>query len=142
MPDLDHSLDHYDDADTINVVAIARRVAGDSAATALMRDFGGTRLYVPQHPGPDHQLTRSIGPEAAAAVASECYNLRLYVPIGMSQAERRRAMLLVLLDEGATLHTAARRLRVSERTIGNDLTALRKRGVHIDPRRNVGKHSR
>ena len=130
--------DDYDDLDGIFPVSIARRLCGDEIAAALIRDFGGQRLYFPKVVGDDHPLAKSLGRENAQKIAEECWGVSgLYIPLGFGERDNRRALVAVLLADGKTVPEIARRAKRSERTIRLDIAALRKAGLVIDPKRHT-----
>lgn len=127
-----------DDADLICVVSIARRICGRQAARNLVRDFGGTRIQIPIAVRSDHPISKSIGHESAIALAEECGGVPSYIPMSLGgRAERRRGVVQALISEGRTVAQIARATSHSERSIGRDISILRRRGVEIDPKRRT-----
>lgn len=68
------------------VLAQIAQIAGEDAALAIARERGGTQVYFPPAPRPDHWLCRLIGQQRALAVCEEltCGVLgrRVDLPIG------------------------------------------------------------
>lgn len=87
------------------VLAQIANVAGEDAALAIARARGGTQIYIPPEPGPDHWMTKLIGREAAKAVADELTcgvgGLRLDLPLGPTgNAARMQRKVDEMLTEG------------------------------------------
>lgn len=129
------------DAHMICAVSIARRVCGPEAARKLVRDFAGTRIFIPKALSPDHPLSKSIGCAQARKLSAECSGMTCYIPMSASgRANRRRALVHHLIGEGSTLPEIARATGHTERTIQRDIAALRNEGLQIDPKRHLTNH--
>ncbi len=85
------------------VLADIARIAGEEAARRVADAVGGTQVYIPPQPGPDHWLSQLVGLEAARQIADHFTAgvgpLRLEIPLGdvgfMASAQARcDAMLL------------------------------------------------
>lgn len=85
------------------VLADIARIAGEEAARRVADAVGGTQVYIPPQPGPDHWLSKLVGLEAACRIADHFTAgvgpLRLEIPLGdvgfMASAQARcDAMLL------------------------------------------------
>ena len=127
----------YEDPDVLCAVSIALRVCGPEAAQNLVRDFGGTRIFIPKAASAQHPLSISIGQANANALCGECYGVNVYIPMGNPDRwSRRRALVQHLVAEGMTMPAIARRLGYSERTVARDLFILRNSGVEINTKRN------
>lgn len=59
------------DEDKICVVTVARRVAGEDAATRIRAYFAGTRIYIPRSMPKDHEFSLLVGWDAAKLIAAE-----------------------------------------------------------------------
>lgn len=93
-------------------------VAGLPAAIKLAKDFGGSRIYIPQLPTPKTALSRSVGPEAAAKIAAAFGMGYLDVPIGPRIWNQRIvAAVAELLSQGRSIHQIANALGVTARTV-------------------------
>lgn len=55
--------------DLPGILADIADVAGEEAAIAVAKALGGTRVYIPPVPRPDHWLSQLIGHEAACILA-------------------------------------------------------------------------
>jgi hypothetical protein len=68
------------------VLAEIARVAGEDAARALSRARGGTQIYLPPEPAPDHWLSQLVGHDRALAIADQLTcgvgGMRLEIPLG------------------------------------------------------------
>jgi hypothetical protein len=128
-----------DDADLICAVSIARRVCGPQAAANLVRDFAGTRIAIPRRMRPDHPISRSIGHAEALALAAECGGTTSYIPMSVTgRANRRRALVHLLIGDDKTVPEIARATGHSERVIWRDISILRRRGIQV-PRTRISK---
>lgn len=79
-------------------------VAGVDAALAIARVRGGTEIYVPANPGPDHWISRLVGLDNAAAIADKLTcgvgGRRLELPLGPhGHAESQRAKVDAMIRE-------------------------------------------
>lgn len=100
------------------ILAEIAEVAGLNAALKLAAEKGGQTVYIPSHASDDHWLTRTVGPEAAAAIC-ELYRVRntggrFLIPIAR-EASARRA-LVKALENGASARQAAAASGLHERT--------------------------
>lgn len=108
--------------DLPGVLAQIANVAGEDAAIAIARARGGTQVYIPPEPGPDHWLTRLIGMAAARAVADELTcgvgSIRVDLPLGPDgHAAQARARVDAMLREGASERDIALATRYTIRGI-------------------------
>lgn len=103
-------------------------IAGTDVAMEIARRYGGTRVSIPPHPGPDHWLVQLVGRDTADKI---CRGLaiidadgrpgairREVLPIGPNSVlklARRRAA--EALESGASGREAARQAGLHERTI-------------------------
>ncbi len=92
------------------------RAIGDHAADKLIADFGGRRLYILIAPGPDDQVSKSIGLIAALAMARSFGGDRLMIPLGTDQ-ERRRSRIIEMRANHLSIPRIARQLRCTERYV-------------------------
>lgn len=95
------------------VLAQIADVAGEPAALAIAKARGGTEVYIPPKPGPDHWLSKLLGLEAACAVASELTmgvcGLRVELPLGPAgHAAQVRARVDAMLRENRSESDIAR----------------------------------
>jgi hypothetical protein len=103
------------------VLADIARIAGEEAARRIAGAVGGTRVYIPPVPGPDHWLSQLVGPEAARKIADHFgagFSVNLEIPLGdtgfiASQQARIDAMILA----GRSERDIARACRYTARTI-------------------------
>lgn len=62
------------------------RIAGEEAARRVAGAVGGTRVYIPPVPGPDHWLSKLLGQEAARLIADHFTagigGARVDIPLG------------------------------------------------------------
>ncbi len=86
---------------------------GDDAASKLVADFAGTRLYVPQVPEPEDPIARSIGLSAAQKLARIYGGDRMDVPNPVS----RREHILAMRASGLTIEAIARALHCTSRRV-------------------------
>ncbi len=104
------------------VLADIAAIAGEEAARRVAGTVGGTQVYIPPHPGPDHWLSQLVGHEAACKIADHFTAgvgpLRLEIPLGdtgfiASAQARCDAMLAAGLSE----RDIALALRYTTRTV-------------------------
>jgi DNA-binding NarL/FixJ family response regulator len=95
---------------------------GVEAALKLAADKGGTEVYIPSNPNPQHWLSLLLGHENAVAMATALVSartgLKLVVPLGPSrdQVTRWRRMHL-MIDKGHSAREIARACGVHMRTV-------------------------
>ena len=87
------------------VLAEIATVAGDDAALAVAEARGGTQVYIPPAPAPDHWLSELVGHDAALAIADRLTcgvgGMRVELPLGpKGQAARARAAVDRLIRAG------------------------------------------
>jgi hypothetical protein len=88
-------------------------VIGAEATRLFLARFAGCTIYVPAQAGPDHPITRTIGPEAAAELCAHYHRVRLDVPIAFS----RRLRVLDLKRAGRSNQEIARDVWLTERQV-------------------------
>lgn len=104
---------------------------GQQAALQLLAQHGGTRLYIPAHPGPDHAIVKAIGGEAAAKLAEHIATgvggLTIELPRGPAglAAKHRRRLLEAAGRGDMTEREIAQDLRVHGRTVRRARAKLR-----------------
>ena len=85
------------------VLADIARIAGEEAARRVAGAVGGTRVYIPPVPGPDHWLSQLVGEQAARKIADHftagLLGARVDIPLGdagfiASQQAKIDAMIL------------------------------------------------
>lgn len=111
------------------VLAQIANVAGEDAALAIAEARGGTQIYIPPAPGPDHWLSKLVGREAATAIAKELTDeigsIRIDLPLGPAgHNAKMRAKLDAMIAEGRSERDIALSTRYSARTI-------RRRRAHL-----------
>ncbi|MEQ8747334.1 hypothetical protein [Pyruvatibacter sp.] len=99
---------------------------GEEAALLVAKEWGGRRLYIPQHVPPGHRLVQVLGRPRAEKVVETLGYGQVVVPLGPeADGAARRAMIRQLLDEGVSQHTIARRVRVHIRTVEREAQRCR-----------------
>lgn len=89
------------------------QLLGTDAATALSRDFGGRRLYVPRSVGSAHPIAVSVGRKAAGRLCEFMAGQNLEPPIGAG----KRARILELTAGGMQRARVARVVGCTERYV-------------------------
>jgi DNA-binding transcriptional regulator LsrR (DeoR family) len=95
-----------------------REVAGDEAATALVKAFGGRKLYVPLTTNEDHAISRKIGIEASAALSRRFGGDYIDVPIKWIRLD----LILALAAKHVPQSEIARRVGCSRRKVSQVLS--------------------
>jgi len=114
-------------------------LVGAEAAALLVRDFGGTRLYVPNSPMAHDVVTRSIGLIAAVKLARTFGGDRVPIPSPTAQL-RRPAQILAMRSREMSVAAIARELRCTERYVYKVLAGTRSypRPSRLAPKRRAG----
>lgn len=121
-------------------------IAGLDAAFAVARAVGGTRVYIPRRPGPDHWLLQAVGTEAAAKIVDHFTTNQsgtdLDIPVGpdgsYNRGKRERTKRIAeLRAQGLMTHHIARRVGVTRRTVQNVNRRL-DRSRDDDPQGDLG----
>lgn len=104
------------------VLADIARIAGEEAARRVAGTVGGTQVYIPPHPGPDHWLAQLVGLEAARKIADHFTAgvgpLRLEIPLGDAGfIASAQARCDAMLAAGASERDIALALRYTTRTV-------------------------
>jgi hypothetical protein len=87
---------------------------GEAGALALVRAFGGRRIYVPQKIDPDSELGKVLDAEAAHRLASYHFATHLHIP----RRAREKAQVVKLARETSlTRHQIAGETGYSERQV-------------------------
>lgn len=110
--------------------------AGEEAALAIAQARGGTEIYVPPSPGPDHWISRLVGLKKAAAIADKLTcgvgPRRVELPLGpRGHQARQRALVEALIREGLSERDIALRTGYSIRAVRKRVAAI---GRPPDPR--------
>ena len=109
-------------------------IAGDEAARRVAGAVGGTQVYIPPMPGPDHWLSKLVGLEAARKIADHFTAgvgpARVEIPLGntgfiASHQARCDAMLL-----------AGRSERDIALALGYTIRGVRKRRARLKAQRD------
>ncbi|GGG30850.1 hypothetical protein GCM10010964_18460 [Caldovatus sediminis] len=95
---------------------------GGEATLRLIEAHGGTRIFVPARPNQGHPLARTIGLEAARALAAEWGSTWLKVPLC------RHWRVRVYRARGESYKAIARRLGMDESGVWRILHAARMTG--------------
>lgn len=111
------------------------KLCGVETAAALVREFGGTRIWVPKKWSRDHFLN-DIGEDAAVQFFAYFAKSELSVPRTLFTAAGRRELIRQLHDAGLRDREIARTLGCSQRVVRDELGG-RPRAVSADRRRRV-----
>lgn len=102
-------------------------VAGERAALILGRDKACETIYVPARISAGHWLARSIGIDAARALAKEYGGSKLEIPPALAgQKRQRRAAIAQMQDKGYSINKTARALGVARSTVKNNRRRVRR----------------
>jgi hypothetical protein len=97
----------------MSTLAEIAQTIGDDAASKLVADFAGTRLYVPHVLKQEDPIARSIGFPAAQKLARIYGGDRMDVPNPTGRREHIRAMRA----SGLTIESIARTLHCTSRRV-------------------------
>jgi hypothetical protein len=103
---------------------------GSETASRLVADFGGRRLYVPQYPGGQDALSRSIGLTNAIKLSRVYGGDRIEVP----RQPARRTQILSLRAAGCSIGAIAHELACTRRRVLQVLAEARRAGFEISAR--------
>lgn len=92
-------------------------VLGIDAALALLARFRGQCIYVPAEPGPEHPVTRCLGPEAAAKLGAWVGGDFLPLPTCDRAVRRLRDAGIVAACRERTVNAVIAETGVSRRTV-------------------------
>lgn len=108
------------DAPVIDNIA---RLLGAGAASRLIAEFGGGRLYIPENPSPGNPIAQAIGFAAARRLAGVFGGDRVWLPNNAGGAVRAR--VATLRSRGVSISRIARQVGCSERYVYKVLARLR-----------------
>lgn len=111
------------------------KLCGVPTAAALVREFGGTRLWVPKVWRGDHPLN-DIGEEEARRLFAFFGSSEVSIPRTLLSPQGRRDMIRRLHGKGLRQREIARALGCSQRVVRDELGG-RPRAVSADRRRKV-----
>jgi len=77
-----------------------RGLLGEQATKTLVLSYGGSKIYVPIAPNPEHRITKLIGAEPTAALCRRFGGEYIDVPIRM--IDRKRILELAAQDWSAS----------------------------------------
>ncbi|MGD9539072.1 MAG: hypothetical protein AB7P52_17705 [Alphaproteobacteria bacterium] len=101
-------------------------IAGQGAALALARAYGGTEIYVPSTLPPGHELEAVLGRPAAELVIGEIGGGWRLIPLGPFTTHARQGrLILARLRDGAPAADIAREANVHVRTVKRYRARLR-----------------
>lgn len=95
-------------------------IVGAPAALKIAERWGGTRLYIPEQPGEDHDLSILIGIKAARALGEAYAGERIEIPKADSWGRAMRdRIILESRANGQSQASVARAHRLTERHVRN-----------------------
>lgn len=93
---------------------------GTPAALKIAERWGGTRLYIPEDPGEDHELAKLIGIEAARALGDEYAGERIEIPKADCWGRAvRDSLIREARTNGQSQASLALEYRLTERQVRN-----------------------
>lgn len=117
-----------------HVLAEIAAVAGEDAALAIAEARGGTPVYIPPDPDPDHWLSRLVGRERAKAIAEQLTcgvgGVRIDIPQGPAGTLNRiKIKADAMISEGeSSARDISRATGYSMRTVYRRRARLRDEG--------------
>jgi hypothetical protein len=114
----------------VDIYGTIEKAAGKIAAKKLLRDLGGTRVYVASAPQPHSRIVNSVGMEAAIKISKVLVGSTAGFDIMLPKDEGRRkarlrALAFKLSERGHSTRAIARKLGVHERTAWRYLATYR-----------------
>lgn len=94
------------------VLLIARRVGGNIAVDALVKVFGGQRIYIPKKADDDHLLVVTAGRKVADAIMYELHSQHLEFPTERCIKHR---IVVDIFAQGGSSNAAAAAAGISYR---------------------------
>lgn len=95
-------------------------IIGAPAALKVAGKWGGTRLYIPPLPGPEHELSQLIGVDAARALGEAYAGERIEVPKADCWGRAmRNALVIGARASGKSQARVAREHGLTERHVRN-----------------------
>lgn len=107
------------------------RASSVEAALSIAQKVGGTRVYFPGEPSPNHWLSQLVGHDAAKAIGEELTGgfvggARIDVPLGPAgHQETARAKVDRMIEEGASERDIALATRYTDRGVRKRKAMLR-----------------
>ncbi|MCX9146599.1 hypothetical protein [Erythrobacter sp. WG] len=117
------------------------RLAGEDAARKVAEAVGGTRVYIPPVPGPDHWLSKLVGLEAARKIGDHFTGGFAGTPLEIPLADtgfiaRMQAKCDAMLLAGTySERDIARACEYTIRTVRRRRAALKRAGQRLTDRR-------
>lgn len=120
-------------------LAEVAEVCGVAVASALVEEYRGQMIYIPQAVQADHHLAQALGLDTARALAAAYGGDRIAVPMTLAataaaEAEARRRMVLDLRRQGLPMRLIARHAGCSQRRAYQIVAAAT---AAADPRQGV-----
>ncbi|AGW12154.1 hypothetical protein [Megalodesulfovibrio gigas] len=95
-----------------------RRLMGAPATVLLAESYGGTAVYVPEYPYPDHHLTACIGLPAMERLVRVHGREKLHIPkLDALERQVRQSRLRQLHSQGASVGSLARIFNITPRRV-------------------------
>jgi len=106
------------------------REAGLPAALKLMREKGGTKVFIPKRAPDDHWLVLLVGREAADRLGAYYASGQVFIPVGDRSSHRaylrqRRQAVADLVENGSSLNTVALETGMHARSVSRHKARLR-----------------
>lgn len=97
-----------------------REMIGTEKTAMLVKMLGGTGLYIPSKPTPEHSLVEWLGAEIAQKVCAEFGGLRVEIPrmVELQRADRN-ARIAADRVAGLSIRQAALKYEMTERHVRN-----------------------
>lgn len=116
------------------------RIAGDDAARLIADSTGGTRVYIPPQPSPDHWLAKLVGLDAARKIADHFTagfgGIRIEIPLADTGfIARQQAKCDAMIIGARSERDIARACGYTIRTVRRRRASLVNAGARIRDRR-------
>jgi hypothetical protein len=97
-----------------------KKAIGPAGTLALIREWGGTRVFIPNTMTIRHRLARLLGYDVATQLAAQLGGSTLAIPGKITgQREKRNIEIISLYDKGISAKELTRRFNLTDRSIYN-----------------------
>jgi hypothetical protein len=92
------------------------KILGPEKSAALIRIYGGRKLYIPAKPAKNHSIAETVGFLGMAALCREFGGFKICIANARSQ-NSKKAQIMELIDQGLSLSKIAELMEVTMRYV-------------------------